>query len=151
MPLPEMNDGLFRMLRFLQHHFQRALEHADIRLEGTDELEGDARDLALEVAHALCEGLEYTHGWLLEPFGALGRWRLAVRPLPTPGGLRTVAALVFEAAAGMARPLGLPARSQLCFDGAYAYLVRGERPELWVEVTAEGPQPLSRARLPIVG
>jgi len=151
MALPLPNDGLFRMLRFLQHHFQRGLEHADFRLDGADELDGDVREVALEVAHALCEALEYTHGWLLEAFTALGRWTLELRELPTPGGTRTVAALVFEPAAGMARPLGLPARSLLVFDGAYAYLIRGERPELWVEVTAEGPRPPAKARLPIVG
>jgi hypothetical protein len=146
-----MNDGLYRMLRFLQHHFQRGLEHASFRLDGIDELDEDAREVALEVAHSLCEGLEYTHGWLLTAFTALGRWSVEVRSLPAPGGRRTLAALAFEPAPGMAKPLGLPARTAVAFDGIYAYLVTGKTAQLWAEVTAEGPREPSRGRLPVVG
>ncbi len=146
-----MNDSLFRLLRFLQHHFQRGLEHATLRLEGVEELADEEREVTLEVAHALCEALEYSHGWLLEAFTALGHFALELRELPAPGGARTVAALAFEPAPGMARPLGLPARSTLLFDGIHAYLVRAGRAELWAEIAAEGPRPPARARLPIVG
>ncbi len=145
-----MTDGLFQMLRFLQHHFQRPLEHLDLRLEGVDELRGEERELALEVGHALAEGIEFTHGYVLAPFTALGHWKLELVPLPTPAGERTVAALAFEPAPGMAKPLGLPARDRLLFDGAFAYLAKGGKARLWLEVAAEGAVPLDRPRLPII-
>ncbi len=148
---PAMTDGLFRMLRFLQHHLQRSLEHATLRLEGVDEAEGEDRDVQLEVGHALVEGLEFAHGWLLDPFSALGRWEPELAHVPAPGGSRTVAALGFSPAPGMARPLGLPPRERLIFDGVNAYLVRGDRARLWLEVGPDGPRAVSSGKLPIVG
>jgi hypothetical protein len=148
-----MTDGLFQMLRFLQHHFQRPLEHIDMRLEGVDELPAEDRELALEIAHALIEGVEFIHGYLMTPFTALGHWQLEVARLPTPAGMRTVAALAFEPAAGMARPLGLPAKERLVFDGAFVYMAKGQVAKLWVELTAEGallPTKPKLPRLPII-
>jgi hypothetical protein len=148
--MAHITDGLFQMLRFLQHHFQRPLEHIDMRLENIDELSEDERELALETAHALVEGVEFTHGYLLLPFAALGHWKLELASLPTPAGPKTVAALAFEAAAGMARALGLPARQRLLFDGAFLYLASGSKISLWLELTAEGAVPLQQPKLPIV-
>jgi hypothetical protein len=148
--MPEIPDGLFEMLHFLQHHFQRPLEHIDMRLEGVDELPEEERELALEVAYALVEGVEFTHGYLLAPFTALGHWALELAQLPTPAGRRTVAALAFEPAPGMAKPLGLPAKERLIFDGAFVYLAKGGPPRLWLELTADGALPVSRPKLPIV-
>ncbi|MHB1846080.1 MAG: hypothetical protein ACYCWW_14740 [Deltaproteobacteria bacterium] len=145
-----MSDGLYRVLRFLGHELGRGLEHVDLRLEGVDELEGEERELALEVGLALLEGLEYGRGYLLEPFAVLGRFELELAQLPTPAGRRTVAALSFVPAPGMARPLGLPPRARLYFDGAYGYLVERGAARLWAEVSAEGPRDPSRPRLPIV-
>lgn len=140
------------MLRFLQHHFQRPLEHIDLRLEGLDtgDLDAEDRDLALEIAHALVEGVEFTHGYLLTPFTALGGWKLDLAVLPTPAGRRTVAALSFEPAPGMAKPLGLPARERLLFDGAFVYLAKGPTVRLWLELTADGARPATQPKLPII-
>ena len=150
MAMPELQDGLFRMLRFLQHELQRSLEHVDLRLEGVDDLEDEDRELTLETCHALLEGIEYSRGYLLEPFAALGTWSLEIASLPAPGGSRSLAALAFRPAKGMARPLGLPARATVLFDGVFAYLVQGDGAALWAEVTGEGTQPASRPRLPVV-
>ena len=121
-----------------------------MRLEGVDALREDDRELALEIAHALVEGVEFTHGYLLTPFTALGHWKLDVLPLPTPAGRRTVAALAFAPAPGMAKPLGLLAKDRLLFDGAFVYLSKGSHAKLWLELTAEGALPLDRPKLPIV-
>ena len=91
--LPEMSEGLFSLLRFLRHELERSLEHADLHLEGIDELDAEGRERAMEVGHAMVEGIEFTRGYILDAFSALGEIRAEVVELPTPGGERTVAVL----------------------------------------------------------
>ena len=147
---PPLSDALFRLLRFLGHELARPLEHVDLRLEGFDELQGDEREVAAEVALALLEGIEFDRGYLFDPLSVLGAFEIDLVRLPTPAGDRTVAAVSFSPASGMSRPLGLPPRARLLFDGVHAYLEIGGRARLWAEVTAEGPRAPAGSRLPIV-
>ncbi len=153
-PLGEMSPGLFAMLRFLRHEFERELEHADLRLEGVDELDLEGRELALEVGHALLEGLEFNRGYILEAFAALGELRAECKRLPTPGGERTVAVLTLLPAE-VARPaLGLADGEKVIFDGVFAYLEDAHDDcRLWAEI---GDQAVlvdgfsTRGKLPLV-
>ena len=149
-----MSPGLFAMLRFLRHEFERELEFVDVQLEGVDELDLEGRELALEVGHALLEGLEFNRGYVLEAFAALGELRAEHRLLPTPGGQRTIAVLTLVPAHDALETLGLGAGEKVVFDGVFAYLqdTHGDC-RLWAEI---GDQPLpadgtgSPGKLPLV-
>jgi len=141
-----MSPGLFALLRFLRHEFERELEHVDLRLEGVDELDLEGRELALEVGNALLEGLEFNRGYILEAFAALGDLRPAHRQLPTPGGQRTVAVLTLSPAALAREALGLAEGEKVVFDGVFAYRedTHGDC-RLWAEI---GDQPIMNSETP---
>jgi len=145
-----MSPGLFAMLRFLRHEFERELEYADIRLEGVDELDLEGRELALETGTALLEGLEFSRGYILEAFAALGVIRAEHKLLPTPGGVRTVAALTLVPAADALRALGLSDAEKVIFDGVFAYLedAHGDC-RLWAEIGDQPIPPEPPAKLPL--
>ncbi len=150
-PLPPMNDGLFALLRFLRHEFERALEHADLHIEGIDELDAEGREIATEVSEALLEGIEFNQGYILDAFAALGALKAETCVLPTPGGERTVAVLHLSPHESALACLGLKAGEQVLFDGVFAYLRdhRGTH-RLWMEI-ADEPIPVAQAgKLPIV-
>jgi hypothetical protein len=149
-----MSPGLFALLRFLRHEFERELEHVDLRLEGIDELDLEGRELALEVGHALLEALEFNRGYILEAFAALGELRPECKRLPTPGGERTVAVLTLSPSAHACQALGLTSGQRVGFDGVFAYLLDPhDNFRLWAEI---GDQPIladgsaARGKLPLV-
>jgi hypothetical protein len=154
-PLPEMNAGLFALLRFLRHELERSLEHADLHLEGLDELDVEGKERAGEVGDALLEGIEFTQGYLLDAFAALGDLRPERAEMPTPGGQRTVAVIRLRPHENARDCLGLGAGEEVLFDGIFAYLqdARGGC-RAWMEI---GDQPLPVAtggpgpgKLPVV-
>ena len=150
-PRGEMSEGLFALMRFLRHEFERALEHADMHLEGADELDLEGSNLALEVGQALLEGLEFTRGYLLDAFAALGVLRAECTRLPTPGGERTVAALALTPRPLALAALGLRTGEEVLFDGVFAYLqdARGQR-MLWAEI-GDQPAPVAPpGKLPVL-
>jgi len=146
-----MSPGLFALLRFLRHEFERELEYVDVQLEGVDELDLEGRELALEVGHALLEGLEFNRGYILEAFTALGELRCECRLLPTPGGERTVAALTLAPAAVALPALGLIAGEAVAFDGVFAYHQDSHgNHRLWAEIGEQPQAPPSPGKLPLV-
>lgn len=146
-----MSAGLFAMLRFLRHEFERELEHADLQLEGVDELDLEGRELALEVGHALLEGLEFNRGYILEAFAALGELSTACRLLPTPGGERTVAALTLVPAPAALPTLGLHPGEAVVFDGIFAYLQDDHGDcRVWAEIGERPETPPARGKLPLL-
>jgi hypothetical protein len=152
--LGEMSSGLFALLRFLRHEFERELEHADLRLEGVDELDLEGRELALEIGHALLEGLEFNRGYILEAFAALGELRPECRRLPTPGGERTVAVLTLSPAEHARQALGLTNGEKVVFDGVFAYLEDAHADcRLWAEIGDQAilaDESAARGKLPLV-
>jgi hypothetical protein len=145
-----MSDGLFALLRFLRHELERSLEHADLHLEGIDELDAEGRDRAAEVGTALLEGIEFTRGYVLDAFAALGEIKPEYAEMPTPGGQRTVAVLRLAPREAARACLGLRAGEEVLFDGVFAYLqdARGTR-KAWAEI-ADHPVPIVAGKLPIV-
>jgi hypothetical protein len=146
---PDMRPGLFALLRFLQHELAQWLEHVDLRLEGIDDLDAEGREVALEVAHALLEALEFTKGYVLDAFAVLGEIKTDIIELPSPGGERTLAVLRLTPTSEAQPLLGLLPDEQILFDGVFTYRERdGLPPKLWLEIGETGP--IRPSKLPVV-